>query len=92
MTQAPGFLRNQEIDFLMFGGKGGVEKTTCAAAIAIAKVLNISGARPEVGGETFTRICLDVLGSEADVSGLAKGDGKGNGNETVLKLIAKHCG
>ena len=64
---------------------------TVRACIAIAKVLNISGTRPEVGDETFTRVCLDVLGLEADVSGLAKGNGKGNGNETVLRLIAKYC-
>ena len=76
-----------------FRESGDYEFTpTVRAAIAIAKVLNISGAHPEVGDETFTRICLDVLGPEVDASGLAKGDGKGNGNETVLKLITKHCG
>ena len=64
---------------------------TVRTCIAIAKVLNISGGRPEVGDETFTHVCLDVLGSEADVSSLTKGDGKGNSNEIVLKLIAKHC-
>jgi len=64
---------------------------TVRACIAIAKVLNISGGRPEVGDDTFSRVCLDVLGSEADVSSLTKGDGKGNGNETVLRLIAKYC-
>ena len=35
MTQAPGFLHNRGVDFLMFGGKGGVGKTTCAAASAL---------------------------------------------------------
>lgn len=60
---------------------------TVRAAIAIAKVLNISSARPEAGDETFTRICLDVLGSQADRTGLTKG----NSNETVLRLIEKHC-
>jgi len=71
-----------------FRESGDYEFTpTVRAAIAIAKVSNISGARPEIGDETFTRVCLDVLGSEADVSGLAKG----NGNETVLRLIKKYC-
>lgn len=64
---------------------------TVRACIAIAKVLNISGARPEVGDDTFAHVCLDILGSETDVSGLTKGNGKGNGNEAVLRLIAKHC-
>jgi len=35
MQPVPEFLHNQEIDFLMFGGKGGIGKTTCAAAIAL---------------------------------------------------------
>jgi len=35
MQQAPGFLRNQGLGFLMFGGKGGVGKTTCAVASAL---------------------------------------------------------
>jgi len=75
-----------------FRESGDCEFTpTVRACIAIAKVLNISGGRPEVGDDTFTRVCLDVLSSEADVSGLAKGNGKGNGNETVLRLIAKYC-
>ena len=35
MQQALGFLHNQDLDFLMFGGKGGVGKTTSAAASAL---------------------------------------------------------
>lgn len=42
MQQAPGFLRNQGLHFLMFGGKGGVGKTTSAAASA----LYLAGSRP----------------------------------------------
>jgi len=76
-----------------FRESGDYEFTpTVRACIAIAKVLNISGAQATAGDESFTRICLDVLGPEVDASDLAKGDGKGNGNETVLKLITKHCG
>ncbi len=60
---------------------------TVRAAIAIAKVLSISGARPMAGDETFTRVCLDVLGSGVDGTGLTKE----STNETVLKLIARHC-
>jgi len=60
---------------------------TVRACIAIAKVLNMAGARPMAGDEIFTRICLDVLGSGADGSGLTKG----TSNETVFRLIKKRC-
>ncbi len=71
-----------------FRESGDYEFTpTVRACIAIAKVLNISGGRPEVGDETFTRVCLDVLGTQADGTGSIKE----YGNQTVLKLIAKHC-
>jgi len=33
---APAFLRNHTLRLLLFGGKGGVGKTTCAAATALA--------------------------------------------------------
>ena len=71
-----------------FRESGDYEFTpTVRAAIAIAKVLNMSGARPMAGDETFTRICLDVLGSPADGTGSIKG----SRNEMVLRLIKKHC-
>ena len=31
----PAFLQNQELQLLLFGGKGGVGKTTCAMATAL---------------------------------------------------------
>jgi len=43
MQMAPGFLHNQKIDFLMFGGKGGVGKTTSA----VTSALYLAGKRPE---------------------------------------------
>lgn len=55
-----------------FRESGDYEFTpTVRAAIAIAKILNISGAHPMAGDETFTRICTDVLGSGVDGSSLA---------------------
>ena len=38
----PDFLRRESLRLLMFGGKGGVGKTTCATAAAI----HIAAARP----------------------------------------------
>lgn len=71
-----------------FRESGDYEFTpTVRAAIAIAKVFNTSGARAMAGDETFTRICLDVLGPAADGTGLTKG----SSNETVPRLIEKHC-
>ena len=60
---------------------------TVRACIAIAKVLNISGARAIAGDETFTHTCHDVLGSRVDGTG-----GEHDNQKTVLKLIQKHCG
>jgi len=74
--------------FRDFRESGDYEFTpTVRAAIAIAKVLNISGTRPMAGDKAFTRICLDVLGSGVDGTGLTK---EGS-NETVLRLIKKYC-
>jgi len=71
-----------------FRESGDYEFTpTVRAAIAIAKVLNISGTHPMANDKTFTRVCLDVLGSGVDGTGLTKG----GSNETVLRLIKKYC-
>ncbi len=43
MSEMPGFLANPELDFLLFGGKGGVGKTTAAAASG----LYLAAQRPE---------------------------------------------
>jgi len=61
---------------------------TVRACIAIAKILNTAGARAIAGDKAFTRICLDVLGSQTDGTGFIT-DYR---NQTVLKLIQKHCG
>ena len=71
-----------------FRESGDYEFTpTVRAAIAIAKVLNISGARPVAGDETFAWVGLDVLGVGGNGSGLAKA----NGNKTMLRLIEEYC-
>ncbi len=44
--QAPSFLHNRELSFVLFGGKGGVGKTTAAAATS----LYATGQRPEQKG------------------------------------------
>ncbi|HUX02882.1 MAG TPA: ArsA-related P-loop ATPase, partial [Phycisphaerae bacterium] len=35
MGEVPAFLRAPGVELLLFGGKGGVGKTTCAAATAL---------------------------------------------------------
>jgi len=40
--QSPGFLHNEQLSFLLFGGKGGVGKTTAATATS----LYVAGQRP----------------------------------------------
>lgn len=37
METSPSFIESEELDLLFFGGKGGVGKTTCAAATALKK-------------------------------------------------------
>lgn len=43
MTAFPGFLTNPEVKLLLFGGKGGVGKTTCAAAAALVLARRAAG-------------------------------------------------
>ena len=59
----PAFLRNHTLRLLLFGGKGGVGKTTCAAATALA----LARRRPEA---SFLLVSTDPAHSLADsVSG-----------------------
>lgn len=85
MTQAPGFLHNQEIDFLMFGGKGGVGKTTSAAASA----LYLAGSRVI---ERVLIISTDPAHSLGDSLSQEIGDNitpvKGVGNLFALEIDA----
>ncbi len=85
MQMAPGFLHNQELHFLMFGGKGGVGKTTCAAASA----LYLAGSRP--GGRVLI-VSTDPAHSLGDSLSQEIGDSitavKGAGNLFALEVDA----
>jgi len=71
-----------------FRESGDYEFTpTVRAAIAIARISKQCGARSVPGDETFARVCLDVLGSQADGTGREE-----QSSQTVLALIEKHCG
>lgn len=55
----PAFLRDRRIELLLFGGKGGVGKTTCATATA----LFLARHRPEA---SFLLVSIDAAHSLAD--------------------------
>ena len=67
MAQAPGFLQNEELHFLMFGGKGGVGKTTSSSASA----LYLAGSRP---GERVLIVSSDPAHSLGDSLSQEVGD------------------
>ena len=85
MKPAPGFLRNQGLGFLMFGGKGGVGKTTSAAASA----LYLAGSRVI---ERILIISTDPAHSLGDSLSQEIGDNitpvKGVGNLFALEIDA----
>lgn len=74
----PGFL-DHSLELLLFGGKGGVGKTTCAAAAA----LRIARSAP---GKAFRLISADPAHSLWD----SLGDCTLPGNLTVVELDARH--
>lgn len=59
---APSFLYNRDLQVLLFGGKGGVGKTTCAAAAALI----IAREYPQ---DSFLLISTDPAHSLADILG-----------------------
>ena len=58
-TETPGFLCPRDLQLLIFGGKGGVGKTTCAAAAA----LRLSARTPQF---SFLLVSTDPAHSLAD--------------------------
>ena len=58
-TGAPGFLVPRHLQLLIFGGKGGVGKTTCAAAAA----LRLAARAPQL---SFLLVSTDPAHSLAD--------------------------
>ena len=78
MEQAPGFLHNRGLDFLMFGGKGGVGKTTSAVASAlylagsrvIERILIISTDPAHSLGDSLSQEIGDSITSVKGVSNL----------------------
>lgn len=85
MEQAPGFLHSQNLNFLMFGGKGGVGKTTAATASA----LYLASRR---AGERVLIISTDPAHSLGDSFGQEIGDNitpvKGVDNLSALEIDA----
>ena len=76
----PSFLDNQSLQLLLFGGKGGVGKTTCAAAAA----LRVAAERTR---ESFLLVSTDPAHSLRDsLAGMAP-----TPNLTVLELDAEEC-
>jgi len=76
----PSFLDNTRLRLLLFGGKGGVGKTTCASATA----LRLAQERP---GERFLLVSTDPAHSVQDsLAGMLP-----PANLTVLELDAQQC-
>ncbi len=77
---APAFLTDQHLSLLLFGGKGGVGKTSCAAATA----LKLARASPE---SPFLLVSTDPAHSLADsLAGLTPPP-----NLRVVELDAQEC-
>jgi arsenite/tail-anchored protein-transporting ATPase len=77
---APAFLKDEGLRLLLFGGKGGVGKTTCAAAAA----LRLAARRPR---ERFLLVSADPAHSLQDsLAGTAPPP-----NLKVLELDAQQC-
>jgi len=74
------FLQDTRLRLLFFGGKGGVGKTTCAAAAA----LHLARTRPT---DTFLLVSTDPAHSLAD----SLGDFQPPANLTVLEFSAQEC-
>lgn len=78
--QRPSFLEDRDLQLLLFGGKGGVGKTTCATATALRFALE----RP---GETFLLVSTDPAHSlEDSLGGMTPPK-----NLTILELDAAAC-
>jgi len=78
--ETPPFWDDRNLQLLLFGGKGGVGKTTCATAAA----LTMAGRFPEV---SFLLVSIDPAHSLADCLG---GDLPPD-NLTTLELDAQEC-
>src|SRR3990170_572373 len=78
--ETPPFGDDRNLQLLLFGGKGGVGKTTCATAAA----LTMAGRFPEV---SFLLVSIDPAHSLADCLG---GDLPPD-NLTTLELNAQEC-
>jgi arsenite-transporting ATPase len=74
------FLKDTRLRLLFFGGKGGVGKTTCAAAAA----LHLARTRPT---DTFLLVSTDPAHSLAD----SLADFQPPANLTVLEFSAQEC-
>ncbi|MDP3182793.1 MAG: ArsA family ATPase, partial [Desulfobaccales bacterium] len=74
------FLKNTRLRLLFFGGKGGVGKTTCAAAAA----LRLARTRPT---DTFLLVSTDPAHSLAD----SLADFRPPPNLRVLEFSAQEC-
>src|ERR1700680_3795132 len=76
----PSFLDNRSLRLLLFGGKGGVGKTTCASAAALC----LAQERP---GEPILLVSTDPAHSVQDsLAGMPP-----PANLTVLELDAQQC-
>lgn len=78
--ETPTFLGDRSLQLLLFGGKGGVGKTTCAAAAAFT----LAGGFPDT---SFLLVSIDPAHSLADcMGGILPPD-----NLTTLELNAQEC-
>src|ERR1035437_10923495 len=78
--QMPSFFEQQGLQLLLFGGKGGVGKTTCATAAA----LTLAGGFPK---SSYLLVSIDPAHSLADcLAGFLP-----PGNLTTLELNAAEC-
>ena len=78
--ETPTFLGDRSLQLLLFGGKGGVGKTTCATAVAFT----LAGGRPDT---SFLLVSIDPAHSLADcLGGILPPE-----NLTTLELNAQEC-